>query len=262
MFEQLRLDTGKRSLTFNSPILNTAGTLGFAQEAANLVPINSLGAFFTNPISLRPRSAAADSRAFQFGDTWLLHSGHPNPGLNSAVTRFRRQWSVLKVPVVVHLIGHSPREYEQMILALEAETAVDAIELGLEAADLATLDPLVHLSQGSELPIILRLPLDTPIEAFQRAADLGALALSLGPPRGALQDERGVWLNGRLYGPSLFALLLAKLDQIRQCCQIPIIAAGGIHTNQHIVQTLNAGASALQLDYALWANPELAAYSQ
>ncbi|MBL8100878.1 MAG: hypothetical protein JNK81_16970, partial [Anaerolineales bacterium] len=48
----------KRDLFFSKPLINSAGMLGFAPDFRSLGDfgsLNKLGAFVTNPISLRPR---------------------------------------------------------------------------------------------------------------------------------------------------------------------------------------------------------------
>ena len=45
----------KQDLTFSTPYMNAAGTLGFAPDYRAPVPWDSSGAFVTNPLSLRAR---------------------------------------------------------------------------------------------------------------------------------------------------------------------------------------------------------------
>ncbi|MBL8103821.1 MAG: hypothetical protein JNM02_14910, partial [Anaerolineales bacterium] len=49
----------KRDLYFSKPLINAAGSLGFAPDIHNGLPLDSFGAFVTNPISLRPRLPTA-----------------------------------------------------------------------------------------------------------------------------------------------------------------------------------------------------------
>ena len=261
MFKPVHLQAGKRGLEIRSPVINAAGVLGFSQEAQGLVPLDALGAFITNPISSQPRSPANDSRAHRLKYGWIIHSGHPNPGLKAARRHFQRAWAAMKVPVIVHLIAQDSQELERMILTLESETAIDAIEIGLELKDLAALQQIIRVCQRSELPVFVRLPLNAPTEAFLRAAGFGAVALSIGPPRASTLAPDGEWISGRMYGPALMPLALAKVQGIRAGSHLPILASGGIHSPEHIRTILAAGANAVQLDYGLWAEPELAAFS-
>lgn len=250
---ELLLSSGKREVLLNPPLLNAAGTLGFAQESAELIDLARLGALITNPVSLRPRSPANDATVQPLEGGLLLHSGLPNAGLERTLSRYRSRWSALPCPLIVHLIG-TPPELEEMVLQLEAEPAVSGLEIGLEVE--SEVEATARLARNSELPVVLRLPLDAPAASFQRAAAAGAQALSMGPPRGAWPAVAHGSRSGRLYGPALFPLALAKVQQLHRWIDVPILAAGGIQEPAQIEVLLQAGAVAVQLDYALWLQPE------
>ena len=52
----------KFDLHFDPPLMNAAGTLGFARDAHSAVDWARLGAFVTNPISRLPRTPAKGTR--------------------------------------------------------------------------------------------------------------------------------------------------------------------------------------------------------
>ena len=62
----------KRDLYFSKPLMNAAGSLGFAPDMRLGIPFDSLGAFVTNPISLRSRKPAAQP-ALRGGGRVVLH---------------------------------------------------------------------------------------------------------------------------------------------------------------------------------------------
>ena len=77
----------KFDLAFDPPLMNAAGSLGFAPDRRGPIALEQLGAFVTNPVSLRPRTPAQGARLLPFPGGFLLHSGHPNPGFNRVVRR-------------------------------------------------------------------------------------------------------------------------------------------------------------------------------
>ena len=81
----------KRDLTFRTPLMNAAGSLGFHPDARAAVKWDDFGAFVTNPLSLRPRLPAANPKLIEYPGGFLLHSGLPNPGLSAAVKKYARQ---------------------------------------------------------------------------------------------------------------------------------------------------------------------------
>ena len=91
----------KRDLYFSKPIMNAAGSLGFAPDARNGIDFASFGAFVTNPISLRSRLPAAQPALIEFPGGFLTHSGLPNPGLPSVLKKHSARWNRADIPVIV-----------------------------------------------------------------------------------------------------------------------------------------------------------------
>jgi dihydroorotate dehydrogenase (NAD+) catalytic subunit len=249
------IGTGKRDLRLNNPILNAAGILGFSDEAARLVDLSRLGALVTHPISAGPRSPAHDGAAIRFESGVLLHSGLPNPGLSAAIHRHGFRWRTLPCPLIVHIFAPTPEGVERMLLRLETEPAVGGVEVGLESRDCAHVEAYARVIAASELPTILRLPLDCPLQVYLRAAEAGAPAISMGPPRGSTPNSQRPSISGRLYGPMLFPLALNTVQQVTSVLDVPLIAAGGASDRGRADALLDAGAAAVMLDTALWTDP-------
>lgn len=249
----------KFELMLSRPLMNASGTLGFLPDARGPFELSSLGAFVTNPISLRPRVPAAPPNYLPFPGGFLLHTGYPNPGLRTAIKRYAQRWAQASLPVVVHLLaGGSDQasldELTYMIQRLEGLEGVMGIEVGLPPdANTQTACAIAQTVLG-ELPIILRLPLESAV-LLSRAllqAGLGDTlsAVSLAPPRGAMNVQQGL-AAGRLYGPSLFPLSLAAVQAIHKA-GLTVIGAGGVYHHEQFQSMLSAGAIAVQLDAVLW----------
>ncbi len=240
----------KRDLIFSRPLLNAAGALGFAPDSRAPVPWHDLGAFVTNPISLRPRKAAAAPSLLEFPGGFLLHTGLPNPGFTSVLRKHRRHWQEAPLPIIVNIMADRPEESRQMARALEAMDNLLAMELSfapLLAPDIIAL--AVEICQG-ELPVIVSLPAEQLLELGSRVLQLGAAALSVAPPRGALR-QGGSLVTGRLFGPALFP---RSLDLVHSAARLgfPIIGGGGVCSSADVQAMLDAGAMAVQMDSALW----------
>jgi dihydroorotate dehydrogenase (NAD+) catalytic subunit len=240
----------KRDLIFQKPLMNAAGTLGFAPDPHADVAWDDFGAFVTNPISLRRRKGAGSPALIEFPGGFLLHSGLPNPGFHAAVKRYGRRWQEVALPIVVNLMADRPEETRQMVQALEGVENILAVELGfapLLAPDIIAL--AVEMCRG-ELPLIVSLPAEQTLDLGPRLLELGAAAISLAPPRGAL-PQNGDLITGRLFGPGLFP---RALDVIHSAARLgmPIIGRGGVFSKADVDAMLKAGALAVQMDSALW----------
>ena len=240
----------KRDIVFSKPFMNAAGILGFAPDGPAPVRWADLGAFITNPVSLRPRKPAAAPELLEFAGGFLLHTGLPNPGLHATIRKFGRRWNEAALPIIVHLMADRPEETKQMVQTLEGLENVMAVELGfapLLAGDIILL--AVEMSRG-ELPLIVSLPSEQILDLGGRLLEAGVAALSLASPRGAISKD-GNLVSGRLFGPSL---LPKSLDTVNSAARLgfPIIGAGGVCSETDAQAMLAAGAMAVQLDCSLW----------
>jgi dihydroorotate dehydrogenase (NAD+) catalytic subunit len=240
----------KRDLIFSKPLMNAAGMLGFAPDSNAPVPWEDLGAFITNPISMRPRTAAESPALLKYPGGFLFHSGLPNPGFGAGVTQYARRWAGSPLPIIVHLMADRPEESREMVQVLEGLENVMAIELGfapLLADDIILL--AVEMSRG-ELPLIVCLQGEQILRLGPRTLQQGATALSLAAPRGTLSRD-GRTISGRLFGPSLFPMSLG-LVRAAAAAGLPTIGAGGVFSKSNADAMVAVGAIGVQLDTQLW----------
>ena len=109
---------------------------------------------------------------------------------------------------------------------------------------------LVQAAVG-ELPLIVRAPVERAGEIAGSLAESPVSAISLAPPRGALRDAEGRLVRGRLFGPAVFPLALAGVQEAVES-GVPVIAAGGVYEPEQVEAFLEAGAIAVRLDAVLW----------
>ena len=248
----------KRDLYFSKPLINAAGSLGFAPDFRSLGDIGSLnrfGAFVTNPVSLRPRLPTAHPALIEFPGGFLLHTGLPNPGFHAALKKYSAKWNRADLPIIVHLMADRPEETQRMVRELESVENVMAVQLGfapLLADDIILLN--LEMCLG-EVPLIFALPHEQVLSLGPRLVEGGASAVSLASPRGAVHDKAGNLITGRIYGQSLFP---RALDVVRSAAMsgLPIIGSGGVWSEADVESMLKAGAMAVETDAQLWVPKE------
>ena len=239
----------KRDIYFSKPLMNAAGSLGFAPDPRAGIALESFGAFVTNPFSLRPRRPAAKPEVIEYPGGFLLHTGLPNPGFNVGLKRYGSRWDNSVLPVIVHLMADRPEETQRMVRMLESHENVMAAELGfapLLADDIILLT--LEMCLG-ELPLIFSLPVEQVLSLGPRLIQKGAQAISLAAPRGALMTDQ--LTTGRLYGPSLFPRAVETVHSASKL-GLSVIGAGGVWNQQQAEAMLSVGALAVQVDAALW----------
>lgn len=256
----------KQDLIFRKPLMNAAGTLGFAPDLRAEIPWDDFGVFVTNPLSLRPRTAAAHPALIEFPGGFLLHTGLPNPGFRAALKKYARRWKDSPLPLIVHLMADRPEETQQMVRQLEGMENIMAVELGF--APLLTDDIILLALEMclGELPLIFSLPFEQVLSLGPRLIQNGAAAVGLAAPRGALPfaplrlpplslklggEKEGGLIEGRLFGPALFPQSLEIVASAAKL-GLPIIGAGGVCAKENADAMISAGALAVQMDSKLW----------
>jgi dihydroorotate dehydrogenase (NAD+) catalytic subunit len=241
----------KRDLYFSKPLMNAAGSMGFAPDSRTGISLDSFGAFVTNPFSLRPRLPTSQPAVIEYPGGFLLHTGLPNPGLKAGLKKYSAKWTRSDLPVIAHLMADRPEETQNMVRMLEEIENVMAVELGF--APLLSDDILMLTLEMclGEIPLIFSLPVEQVLSLGPRMIQDGAQAISIASPRGALMTDH--LITGRLYGSSIFP---QTLDTVNNAAKlgIPIIGSGGVWTKENANAMLSVGALAVQVDAALW-NP-------
>jgi dihydroorotate dehydrogenase (NAD+) catalytic subunit len=256
----------KYGLSLKSPVMTASGAAGYGDEYSDLIDYNRLGAFVTNPVSLRPRKATLGTRLRIHSGHLVVHTGLPNPGVKTVIRKYRRVWERLPIPVIVHLIATTPAETSKAAAYLSNAPGVLGIELGLaDHIEFDRAQRLVHAAtEGGDLPVMVRIPFGRVDEFAPLLMNEGASTLVMtAPPRVVLPPEDRIhtedvpFYRGRLYGPVVFPFLLDILSRWSREISLPIVASGGIQSAQQALECLKLGALAVQIDAVMWRDPTL-----
>ena len=247
----------KEGLRLTNPVMVAAGCYGLGTAYRGLAEVAPLGAVVVGPFTMRRRQGVAPPRAAPVPGGVLLHTGLDNPGLPTALRRYRRSWEQSPVPVILHLAATSIGEVVAACESLSKEDTIVAVEMGLR--DEASTDEVgAYVETAREAlwqPLLVRLPLASAGGLAGVAVETGADALTVAaPPRGAVRCGEQ-YLTGRLYGPFVTSLALRALRQVAGRVGVPLVGCGGIYAADDALAFLQAGAAAVQIDAAIWQDP-------
>lgn len=253
---------GKHSLIVSTPVMPAAGTVGFGDRYKALLDYEKLGALVTNPVTVEPWRPASGTRIVPLDAGVLVHTGLPNPGLSKVISQNRRVWARLPIPVILHLVGTSAAKMRQAVDLVDEVEGIAAVELGLgDDIEEAEAIDLVKEASRMEKPLLVRLPYYECRQLALPVAEAGADALVMtAPPRGTARDRHtGRLVSGRVYGPLIKPMILRLVGRLHRevPANLPIIASGGIHSPQDARDYMEAGAIAVQVDTATWAQPKI-----
>jgi dihydroorotate dehydrogenase (NAD+) catalytic subunit len=259
-----------------NPVIAASGTFGYGIEFEEIVSLERLGGFVTKGISLEPMAGHTAPRIIQTAAGMLNAIGLQNVGVKEYLEKKLPPMSRYPLcKVIVNVFGYTIGEYVGVIEHLNRAEGIAAYELNVSCpnvhaggmtfgTDAGSLEYLVSRAKAvSCRPLIVKLsPNITSIALMARvSANAGADALSLvntflGIAIDAEQRRpRLSNITGGLSGPAIKPLALRMVYEAAKAVKVPIIGMGGIVTAEDAVEFLLAGATAVEVGTASYADP-------
>ena len=263
-----------RGLWLKNPVLTASGTFGQGVEYAELIDVGRLGAIVNKGTTPRARPGNPQYRIAETPAGILNSIGLENPGAEEVARKYGKVWAKLGVPVIVNVAGYSVDDYVFVVEALDGTPGVVAFELNVscpnvEGGMLFGTDPQLAaqvtrgVKDATDKPVIVKLTPNAPnvVEVAQACEAAGADGLT------AINTVLGMRIDvakrrpmlgtgsGGLSGPALRPIAVHLTYQVAQAVSIPIIGAGGVTNANDALEFLMAGASAVQVGTATFADP-------
>lgn len=263
-------------IQLESPVLAASGTFGYGVEFEEIVSLGKIGGFVTKGISREPMAGNQPPRMIETAAGMMNSIGLQNVGVQAFIEKklpaLRRY---PKCAVIVNVFGYKVGDYVEVIRQLNDAEGIAAYELNASCpntdhggmafgTDPVTLDELVwRAKQLANRPVIVKLsPNVTSIATMARCAETsGADALSLVNTFVALSIDienrrpRIANVTGGLSGPAIKPIAVRMVWETARAVKLPIMGLGGITTPEDAVEFLLAGATAVQVGTASYADP-------
>jgi len=263
-------------LELTNPIIAASGTFGYGIEFEEIVALERIGGFVTKGISLGPMAGHPAPRIVQTAAGMLNAIGLQNVGVDDFIARKLLPLSRYpRCQVIVNVFGYTVGEYIAVIERLNQAKGIAAYELNVSCpnvhaggmafgADPGSLEYLVaRAKKAAKRPLIVKLsPNVTSVAHMAKiSADAGADAVSLTNTFLAMSIDpetrrpRLTNITGGLSGPAIKPIALRMVYETARTLNIPILGMGGIVTAEDAVEFLLAGAAAVQVGTASYADP-------
>jgi dihydroorotate dehydrogenase (NAD+) catalytic subunit len=252
-----------------------SGTFSWGFEYAARFDIEALGAVVSKGITRYPRQGNPQPRVAETPMGMLNSIGLQSVGLDAVIDELAPQWARWDVPVIANVAADTVEEFGEMARALDGVPGIAALELNISCPNVDAggieigQDPVASARateaavRNTDLPVIVKLtPNVTDPTALARAcADAGASAIcAINTVLGLAIDtkrRRPVLprAKGGLSGPAIKPIALRMVYDVAQAVSVPVIGCGGIESGEDAVEFLMAGATAVQVGTATFANP-------
>jgi dihydroorotate dehydrogenase (NAD+) catalytic subunit len=265
----------KQGLPLQNPVMTASGTLSNGLEAARIFDVNRLGAIVSKGTTLRPRAGNPQPRTAETPSGMLNTIGLQNVGVEALVRDVAPVWATWRVPVIVNIAGETVDEFAALASRLDGVPGVSGIEVNVSCPNVTVggmlfgqdpkqaADVTSAVVRATTLPVIVKLtPNVTDIVAVARAvveagADalcvintLQAMAIDIRARRPVLST-----VFGGLSGPAIKPVALRAVYQVAGAVDVPVIGCGGISRGEDAIEFIMAGATAVQVGTATFANP-------
>jgi dihydroorotate dehydrogenase (NAD+) catalytic subunit len=265
----------KTGLALRNPVMTASGTSSWGFEIAKQVGVSRLGALVSKGVTMVPRSGNAQPRVAETPGGMLNSIGLQNVGIRETVDELAPAWAKWDVPVIVNIAGDSVDEFGEMAAMLDGVPGVAAIELNISCPNVdiggIEIGQNIEASARATRAAVRRTDLPVIVKITPNVTDPVALALACEAEGAAaicaintvlglaidLKRQRPVLprARGGLSGPAIKPIALRIVYDIAQRVRVPVIGCGGIRTGEDAVEFLMAGATAVQVGTATFANP-------
>lgn len=266
-----------KELLLANPVITASGTFGYGTEAADehLFDIQQLGAIVCKGTTIEPSVGNPQPRLVETASGLLNSIGLQNIGVETLIREKAPIWAKWRVPVIVNIAGKTLHDYVKLAGLLDGVAGVSGLEINIScpnikaggaefgASSKSAAEVTRAVRKATSLPVIVKLTPNTGdiTKIAIAVAEAGADAISLmNTLQGMAIDfrrRRPVLGNitGGLSGPAVKPVALYMVYRVAGAVDIPVIGCGGITTAQDAIEFIMAGANAIQVGTASFANP-------
>jgi len=272
-----------KGVHFKNPVIASSGTFGFGQNYRGLFDVSLLGGISSKGCTLEPRVGNPGERSIEVVGGNMNSIGLQNPGIPHYIEHELPELMKLGPTIMVNLAGSDLYSYVEAAKMLE-KTNVPMMELNISCPNIKGNGAAWGLKADTAFEVVsaVRQVFTRPItvKLGPDAADIksvaiaciaaGADGLSLINMYHAvaidIENEAPFFKNihAGFAGPAIKPLALRivydvydELLKMPEEKRIPIFAIGGIACWQDAVEYIMAGASAVEVGAAKFANPNV-----
>lgn len=279
--DSVDLSVNVAGVNFPNPVIAASGTFGYGSEYETVFDVNKLGGICSKGLTLEGRPGNTGIRLQETAGGVINSIGLENPGIATFIEKQLPKMLLMKPVTIANLSGSSIDTYVEGAKLLD-KTDVQMIELNISCPNVkaggmafglqpeAAQEVVKAVRDVTQKPLMVKLSPNAPdlIAIVDAVIASGADAISLVNTfqAMAIDVEKGQLIfdnvKAGLAGPAIKPIALrmvydvcSHIKKLPVEKQVPVVGLGGIATWQDAVEFIMAGASAIQVGTATFANP-------
>ena len=262
------------SVELPNPVMTASGTAGHGAELSAFFDLNDLGAVVVKSLSPWPWEGNAAPRVHETVAGMINSVGLQNAGVDHWLQYELPELVATGARVVASIWGRTVEDYAAVAAAL-AGSNITAVEVNVScpnledrkkmfAHDPASAAAVIDAASACGLPTWAKLSPNVTdiVEIASAVAEAGAHAVTLANTVMGLvidpETSKPVLGNGGggLSGPAVRPVAVRAVYEVHAALpHLPIVGVGGIARAEHAIEFLMAGANAIQIGTATFADP-------
>jgi dihydroorotate dehydrogenase (NAD+) catalytic subunit len=259
-----------------SPVIAASGTFGYGVEFEEIVSLDRIGAFVTKGLSKEPMAGNPTPRIIETPAGMMNAIGLQNMGVRAFVEEKLPKLRQIKGAVTIaNIFGSTVEDCIEVIRILNDAEGIAMYELNASCPNTSHggmvfgTDPdllkelVTRTKEVSKRPLMVKLsPNVTSIAQMAKvAAEAGADAISLVNTFLSMaidvETRRPKIANvtAGLSGPAIKPIAVRMVSEAAKTVSIPLVGMGGIVRAEDGIEFLMAGATAVQVGTASYADP-------
>lgn len=259
-----------------SPVLAASGTFGYGVEFEEIISFQKIGGFVTKGLSREPMKGNAAPRIVETAAGMINSIGLQNMGVKAFIEeKLPRLRSTPGAVTIANIFGFTEADCVEVIHALNDAEGIALYELNASCpntshggmvfgTDPSLLGDLVYrCKRVARRPLMVKLSPNVTNIGYMAtvAAGAGADAISLVNTFVSLSIDietrkpRIANFTGGLSGPAIKPIAVRMVYEVAKAVKIPVVGLGGIVRAEDAVEFLMAGATAIQVGTASYADP-------
>lgn len=271
--DQIDLGITLCGVPWSNPISTASGTFA-PLENGTFYDLNVLGAMITKGVALEPWNGNPTPRIAETPGGMLNAIGLENPGIEEFLRRDLPLYKSYAPRTIVNVVGKTIESYCAVVERLD-ETDADMLEINVSCPNIkeggisfGTMPEVAaaltrEIRKRTTKPFLVKLtPNVTDLTEVARAveaegADGVSLINTLLGMRIDVNTGKPILANrlGGLSGPAIKPVAVGMVYRVRRAVKIPILGLGGIMTGEDVAEFLMAGADAVSIGTASFADP-------